>query len=135
MKERYFEPEQFVWSSDFNPARWFPTGAVLGIEQLFCSKGSPARTFDDWQLEASSFTKGGLQISEQTQLYGFRRPLWIRPSELSWVWEEEDLILEFSLPTGSYASVFLASLLTEIDPQGCVSNGLIIPIVSRTLFS
>lgn len=113
--------------SDYNASLRFPTGAVLGMEQLLCLEWTEARSYDDWQIQESWFLKFGSEISRNYQLYGFRRPLWVKPTDLEWKREEGDLLLSFFLPTGSYASVFLASILGGIDPKGCESNGLIIP--------
>lgn len=104
----------------------------MGIESLLARSGSEARKFDDWLITESGFDKKGIQISKNYKLYGFRRPLWIKAQNLQWKWEDNDLILNFSLPTGAYASIFLANLLEEIDPKGCEANGLIIPEVKYT---
>lgn len=123
----FLEPEEFLRTSDHTPQLWFPTGPVLWAEQLLCRTGSNARTYDDWLLSESRFSDYGKDISDFYHLYGFRRALWVIPQDFRYEREEKDLILTFWLPTWSYASVCLAWLLRNIDPQGCVSNGLIIP--------
>lgn len=100
------------------------------MEQLLCPAGTEARNYDNRQLDMSEFKKFGSQISSIYKLYGFRRPLWVKPKDLEWTREDRDLILKFFLPTGSYATIFLASVLGKIDPQGCISNGLIIPRIT-----
>ena len=124
------EPGVSTQSSDFDKDSRFPTGAVLGAEQLTCSQGSPARFYDERQRKVSGFDTCGNAIAQTYHLYGFRRPLRAYPHSLSRKREAKDLLLDFSLPTGSYASVFLATLLEMIDPKGCLSNGLLIPLIS-----
>ena len=124
------EPGVSTQSSDFDQDSRFPTGAVVGAEQLTCSQGSPARCYDERQRKVSGFDTFGNAISQTYHLYGFRRPLRAYPRSLSRKREAKDLLLDFSLPTGSYASVFLATLLETIDPKGCLSNGLLIPLIS-----
>ena len=124
------EPGVITQSSDFDQDSRFPTGAVLGTEQLTCSQGTSARYYDERQRKVSRFDTFGNTISQTYHLYGFRRPLRAYPHSLSRKWEAKDLLLDFSLPTGSYASVFLATLLEMIDPKGCLSNGLLIPLIS-----
>lgn len=124
------EPGVITQSSDFDQDSRFPTGAVLGTEQLTCNQGSSARYYDERQRKVSGFDTFGNTISQTYHLYGFRRPLRAYPHSLSRKREAKDLLLDFSLPTGSYASVFLATLLEMIDPKGCLSNGLLIPLIS-----
>ena len=46
--------------------------------------------------------------AKKYNIYGFRRPLWTKPKNLKYERNENnDLILSFSLPTGSYATIFL----------------------------
>lgn len=124
------EPGVITQSSDFAQDSRFPTGAVLGAEQLTCSQGTSARYYDERQRKASGFDTFGNAISQTYHLYGFRRPLRAYPHSLSRKREAKDLLLDLSLPTGCYASVFLATLLETIDPKGCLSNGLLIPLIS-----
>ena len=123
----FLEAKEVLRTSDFNPEYRFSTGAVLGTEQFLCQKWTEARKYDDRQIMTSWFKKFGNQISKTYKLYGFRRPLRIKARDLEWKREDRDLILKFFLPTGSYASVFLSTLLEGIDPKGMISNGLIIP--------
>ncbi len=127
----FLEAKEVLRTSDFKPEYRFPTGAVLGTEQLLCQKWTEARKYDDRQIMTSWFEKFGNQISKTYKLYGFRRPLRTKARDLEWKREDRDLILKFFLPTGSYASVFLSTLLEGIDPKGMISNGLIIPLISQ----
>jgi hypothetical protein len=113
--------------SDFNPDIWLPTWPVLWTEQLLCKTWTEARKYDDWVIQESKFSWLGSSISSRHNLYGFRRPLWITVPDIHRYWGENWLILEFSLPTGSYASSYLASILWDVDPEGCEVNWLIIP--------
>ncbi|MBQ2599863.1 tRNA pseudouridine(13) synthase TruD [bacterium] len=49
-----------------------------------------------------------MKTAKKYNIYGFRRPLWTKPKNLKYERNEnDDLILSFSLPTGSYATIFL----------------------------
>ncbi|NOZ44564.1 MAG: tRNA pseudouridine(13) synthase TruD [bacterium] len=39
------------------------------------------------------------------------------PKNFYYHWDQQDLILEFTLPTGSYATMLLAELFRDIDTQ------------------
>lgn len=121
-------PQYESFITDYDTSRRCATGPVLGYNQLVCTEGSAARARDNKLLEWSKFLQNyGPTICKRYQLYGFRRALWVKPQNLQYQRENDNLLLSFGLPTGAYASVFLAQLLTSIDPQGCISNGLIIP--------
>jgi tRNA pseudouridine13 synthase len=124
--KEYWEPSHYDWTSDYSEKR-FPTGPVLWTEQLLCPNWSKAREYDEELLLSSNFLKHWAKISKKFNLYWFRRPLWITPEKLSWERDNWDLVLSFSLPTWSYASSFLSHILWNIDPKGCLENGLIIP--------
>lgn len=126
-KSDFWRAKDLLRSSDHNPKLWYPTGPVLGSEQLLCPLKSKAEEYDQRIIKESGFQKKGSQISSLYKLYGFRRPLRWYPEFLSWKRKWGDLLLTFFLPTGNYASVFLAEILKDIDPQWCISNWLIIP--------
>lgn len=128
-KQDFWSIENWQWESDFNPDIWLPTWPVLWTEQLLCKAWTEARKYDDWVIQESKFGWLGSSISSRHNLYGFRRPLWITVPDIHRYWGENWLILEFSLPTGSYASSYLASILWDVDPEGCEVNWLIIPRV------
>lgn len=127
-RQAFFEPDFETFRSDWQEEKWRVSGPVLGWNQLLAPAHSPARELDDALIEISKFMPRGSEISQYYNLYGFRRALRIYPQQLEWEWDNGDLLLRFELPTGAYASVFLASVLQEIDPLGCISNSLIIPL-------
>jgi tRNA(Glu) U13 pseudouridine synthase TruD len=45
--------------------------------------------------------------------------------------EKDDLLLEFSLPTGSYATVFLSFILEGVDRATLKDNRLEIPLLPK----
>ncbi|MCP4992315.1 MAG: tRNA pseudouridine(13) synthase TruD [Gammaproteobacteria bacterium] len=69
-------------------------GEAASIEQAALAD------FGDWQ---SGLEKLGLRME--------RRALRARVSELSWQWEGADLILDFSLPKGSFATALLREVV------------------------
>ncbi|MDR2190576.1 MAG: tRNA pseudouridine(13) synthase TruD [Candidatus Peribacteria bacterium] len=67
------------------------------------------------------------EAGKRYHLRGVRRPLWVQVDDLQWKWEGDDVCLQFSLPTGSYATVLLAFILAEVDPLTLKDNKLEIP--------
>lgn len=90
----------------------------------------------DVQLTAPLYGKGGVKpqgqaaeleaaalAGQEARLEGLeklansaRRPLWLKP-ELAWQWQDSDLVLSFTLPTGSFATALLANLAELVEPE------------------
>lgn len=56
-----------------------------------------------------------LEAFRKTGLFWRRRAIRVKPSKASHSWQGEDLLLQFTLPKGSYASVLVEELLGELD--------------------
>lgn len=72
-----------------------------------------------------------LNICKNYQLRGIRRPLWVKMNDLKGSFEGDDLVLHFSLPTGSYATVLLAFVLAGLDTLTLKENKLEIPRIQK----
>jgi tRNA(Glu) U13 pseudouridine synthase TruD len=72
------------------------------------------------------------KVCKNYQLRGIRRPLWVQVNDLEWKFEGDDILLHFSLPTGSYATVLLAFILAGLDTLTLKDNKLEIPRIQRT---
>ncbi|WP_115719560.1 tRNA pseudouridine(13) synthase TruD [Gallaecimonas mangrovi] len=59
----------------------------------------------------ASYTEGLEKLAN-----GARRPLWLKP-DLSWQWQESNLTLSFTLPTGSFATALLENVATLTEPE------------------
>ncbi|MDR2541154.1 MAG: tRNA pseudouridine(13) synthase TruD [Candidatus Peribacteria bacterium] len=104
---------------------------MLGWNLLLAPSGSKARVRDDQLLELAEFDEHALEVCKTYQLWGLRRPLWVFLHDLQWSWEGDDLLLHFSLPTGSYATVLLAFILEGVDSLTLRENKLEIPRIEK----
>lgn len=90
-----------------------PTGPLLGEGGL-----QPTLQAADIEREALAPYEALAPLWSAVRMKGARRPLRVIPASLSWVHEDEQtLILSFSLPAGSYASVLVESLF-DLVPAG-----------------
>jgi len=89
---------------------WIPSGPIIGRNILIPLHESPAWKFErDFLKNLNLFQ---IDIFNKFQLYGLRRPLRAYPKNLDREFEaNDDLILKFFLPTGSYATVLLEAIL------------------------
>ncbi|MDR0369405.1 MAG: tRNA pseudouridine(13) synthase TruD [Candidatus Peribacteria bacterium] len=84
-------------------------------------------------LAFAEFDEQAQEVCKLYQLWGIRRPLWVYVDDLEWRFEGDDLLLEFSLPTGSYATVVLAFVLQDVDRLTLKDNRLEIPRIEKSL--
>lgn len=93
-----------------------PTGALWGVE----IKSSAMTQQDVRLLEHEVMTQSAILTSlatglETLEVKASRRALRLMPQNLQWCWQDQQkLQLEFSLPSGSFATSVLASLVQEL---------------------
>jgi tRNA(Glu) U13 pseudouridine synthase TruD len=104
---------------------------MLGWNLLLAPEGSKARVRDDLLLKLAEFDEQALEVCKFYQLRGIRRPLWVYVKDLEWRFDGEDVLLEFSLPTGSYATVLLAFVLQGVDVSTLRDKRLEIPRIEQ----
>ena len=126
----FFEPK-IEWSliepySD----KQFPTWPMLGWNLLLPSQWTKARVRDDQLLSLAEFDEWIQQVCKIYNLRWIRRALFISIPDLKFDWQENDIVLEFSLPTGSYATTLVSFILQWIDYLTLKDNSLLIPRIS-----
>jgi len=107
-----------------------PTWPMLGFNLLTPPLDTKSRIKDNELLQETNFENLWIKTSKKYNIYWFRRPLWTKPKNLKYERNENnDLILSFSLPTGSYATIFLWTVLDWIDDKTIVENWLEVPLI------
>jgi tRNA(Glu) U13 pseudouridine synthase TruD len=107
-----------------------PTWPMLGFNLLTPPLDTKSRIKDNELLQETDFENLWIKTAKKYNIYWFRRPLWTKPKNLKYERNEKnDLILSFSLPTGSYATIFLWIVLDWIDDKTIVENWLEIPLI------
>ena len=107
-----------------------PTWPMLGFNLLTPPLDTKSRIKDDELLQETNFENLWIKTAKKYNIYWFRRPLWTKPKNLKYERNEKnDLILSFSLPTGSYATIFLWTVLDWIDEKTIIENWLEIPLI------
>ncbi len=106
------------------------TWPMLGFNLLTPPLDSKSRIKDLELLQETDFENLWIKTAKKYNIYGFRRPLWTKPKNLKYERNKNnDLILSFSLPTWSYATIFLWTILEWIDDKTIIENGLEIPLI------
>jgi len=127
----FFEPD-IEWSvvEPYSDKR-FSTGPMLWWNLLLPLQWTKARVRDDQLLSLAEFNEWIQQVCKIYNLRWIRRVLFIRVPDLKFEWESDDINLEFSLPTWSYATTLVSFILQWIDYLTLKDNSLIIPRISN----
>ena len=82
-------------------------------------------------LSLAEFDDSIQRVCKIYNLRWIRRVLFIKVLDLKFEWESDDINLEFSLPTWSYATTLVSFILQWIDYLTLKDNSLVIPRISE----
>lgn len=86
------------------------TGPVLGYNLLLADKDSAAWKKEQSFLTNNAVTPSSLDLCRSYKIFGIRRPMWAFPQKVSVHIDRDDLLLHFTLASGSYASIMIHEL-------------------------
>lgn len=123
----FFEPDVSDECRDFDINKRFPTWPMLWWNLLLPSEWSKARIRDNQLLELAEFDEWMQQVCKIYNLRWVRRVLFVKVPDLKFEWDNDDINLEFFLPTWSYATTLISFILQWIDYLTLKDNSLVIP--------
>ena len=127
----YFEPDISDKWDDFDSNKRFPTWPMLWWNLLLPSEWTKAHVRDNQLLELAEFDKWMQQVCKIYNLRWVRRVLFIKVPNLKFEWDNDDINLQFFLPTWSYATTLISFILQWIDYLTLKDNSLLIPRISN----
>ena len=129
-ESNFFEPDVSNKWDDFNSNKRFPTWPMLWWNLLLPSEWSKARIRDKQLLELAEFDEWMQQVCKIYNLRWVRRVLFVKVPDLKFEWDNDDIKLQFFLPTWSYATTLVSFILHWIDYLTLKDNSLLIPRIS-----
>ena len=130
-ESNFFEPNISDKWEDFDVNKRFPTWPMLWWNLLLSSKWTKARIRDNQLLELAEFDEWMQQVCKIYNLRWVRRVLFVKVPDLKFEWYNDDIVLEFILPTWSYATTLVSFILSWIDYLTLKDNSLLIPRISE----
>lgn len=114
-KDFFVTPKSTSTTMPFTPKTMQPTGPFIGYNLLCCPPWTAA-----WKLEQQLFKKYHLTEKfltpyKQHTIYGLRRSLRVTPFDVETWFQQNDLLITFSLPSGSYASVVIEEMMKRVQ--------------------
>ena len=126
----FFEPDVSDKCDDFDINKWFPTWPMIWWNLLLPSEWTKARIRDNQLFSLAEFDVWMQQVCKIYNLWWVRRVLFIKVPNLKFEWDNDDITLEFFLPTWSYATTLISFILQWIDYLTLKDNSLLIPRIS-----
>ncbi len=90
------------------------TGPVAGFDTVVAPQGTEAGDIEVAFVQQEDLKPQNMKIFRDMKIFGLRRPLWVTPSDVRVRYQGDDLLIDFTLPSGSYASVPVDALMREL---------------------
>ncbi|MFA6255572.1 MAG: tRNA pseudouridine(13) synthase TruD [Candidatus Absconditabacterales bacterium] len=109
--EQFFRyPSNLKGEIPFNAEKMMITGPVIGYNLLLAPKNSFAGNKEQGLLDKNGISEKSLKLCKEYKIFGIRRPIWVFPQKVHIQFQQDDILLNFTLPSGSYASIIIDEL-------------------------
>ena len=122
----FFEPNISDEYDEFDINKWFSTWPMIWWNLLLPLEWTKSRIRDNQLLSLAEFDVWMQQVCKIYNLWWVRRVLFIKVPDLKFEWDNDDIKLEFFLPTWSYATILISFILQWIDYLTLKDNSLLI---------
>lgn len=110
----FFVPHKTWKKVAYNPHTMIVTGPVPWHNMARPSTSSPAGKRELEFMMKQKLEKGNMNVFSSQRVYGLRRPIWVYPTKSKVWYKADNLLIDFTLPSGSYASIVFDALSREL---------------------
>ena len=113
-KKFFFYPEWKGSDIPLDREKMIVTGPIPWYNVPLARPGTAAWDMEARHLGFNKLNQNTMWKYKEFRVYGLRRPLWVFPSNnrVKYIWD--DLVIDFTLPAWSYASIVFDSLLEKL---------------------
>jgi tRNA(Glu) U13 pseudouridine synthase TruD len=91
------------------------TWPVFGDDIALAKPNTKAGELQKKFIEKYKINSEFFACYKKNKLFGIPRPIWVMPTETRVRYQDDDLLIEFSLASGSYASILIYQMLEELE--------------------
>lgn len=113
----FFVPIPTQQTYPFDEKTMVATWPVVWYNLAIADLSTPAGVFEQGFLKSNACTKKNLQKMKEWKIFGLRRPLRVTPIDARVASKKWDILVEFTLPSWSYASVVYDKLMETLNNE------------------
>ena len=109
--EQFFRyPSNLKGEIPFNAEKMMITWPVIWYNLLLAPKNSFAGNKEQGLLDKNWISEKSLKLCKEYKIFWIRRPIWVFPQKVHIQFQQDDILLNFTLPSWSYASIIIDEL-------------------------
>ncbi|MFZ2151457.1 MAG: tRNA pseudouridine(13) synthase TruD [Candidatus Absconditicoccaceae bacterium] len=106
----FYYPKDFQKEIPFDQSTMMITAPVVGYNLLLSQPLTQAGLREKSFLDLQGLNSQKLKLCMEYKIFGIRRPIWVFPQKVKISHQGDDILLNFGLPSGSYASIMIEEL-------------------------
>ena len=113
----FYFPNKFTATIPYKEKEMIPTWAVFGFNTLLCPPHTKAYNRENAFMKKYEISEKTFALYKKKRIFWLRRALRMLPKDSTVRFQNDDLLVEFTLPSGSYASIVIDEMLKTIQTR------------------
>jgi len=110
----FFTPEKTGNNLPYDSDLMHVTGPVPWYNGALCHPSTEAGKLEAEFLNRAGATEEAMWVFKEEKVFGLRRQMWVKPSKTNVRYQHDDMLIDFTLPAGSYASIVVDDLMKKL---------------------
>jgi len=110
----FFTPTPEWKEIPYVPQKMLVTWPIPWYNLPLCASETPAWQSEKKFLEDNDLDAESMEKYRDYKVYGLRRPLWVFPTKTKVKYVQDNMLINFTLPAGAYASIVVDTLLEKL---------------------
>ncbi|MCF7835230.1 tRNA pseudouridine(13) synthase TruD [Candidatus Gracilibacteria bacterium] len=113
----FYYPSSFQKEIPFEKNTMMITAPVIGYNLLLADPSKASGIREKSFLDLQGLNPKSLNLCKEYKIFGIRRPIRVFPQKVKISHQGDDILLNFGLPSGSYASIMIEELQYAVGVQ------------------